>query len=76
MNTEETTGIENITEREISELEATRSETEWNAKCDEIKKARGGQYPPDWWPVMMMSGKIAATQASWKANEGDQERAI
>ena len=55
----------NLTDQEIEKLKATKSETEWNAMCDEIKRARGGQYPPDWWPRMMMSGLISQIQALW-----------
>lgn len=63
MNTENT--IENLQQTEIADLESTGSAEEWNNICDEIKKARGGQYPPDWWEVMMMSGKISGIQESW-----------
>lgn len=56
----------NLTEKEIEKLKATKSESEWNSACDEIKKARNGIYPPDWWPRMMMSGLIAEIQDSWK----------
>lgn len=55
----------NLTQDEVEKLMATKSESEWNAMCDEIKRARGGQYPPDWWSRMMMTGLIESIQKSW-----------
>lgn len=46
----------NITDEEIDKLKKTNNEGQWNAVCDEIKKARGGQYPPDWWSKVKQSG--------------------
>ncbi len=46
----------NLTNEEIIRLEATKNEQEWNDVCDEIKTARNDQYPPDWWPRIMLSG--------------------
>lgn len=55
----------NITEAEIDKLKASKNEQAWNAVCDEIKKARAGQYPPDWWAKVMQSGLAANIQDSW-----------
>lgn len=57
----------NLTEQEIEKLKATKSANEWNSVCDEIKKARDGRYPPDWWPVVMVSGMATEIQNSWKS---------
>jgi len=46
----------NITETEIQMLEQCKSEQEWGNACDSIKKVRGGSYPSDWWPKVMLSG--------------------
>jgi hypothetical protein len=54
-----------ITQEEISALKATKSENDWNEQCDKIKAARGGQYPPDWWPLVVMSGLMTEIQCSW-----------
>lgn len=51
-------GNMNLTEAEIAALEACTSEDQWNAQCDAVKAARGGAYPPDWWPVMKLSGRM------------------
>lgn len=55
----------NITDDEIKRLEETKSEAEWNAACDDIKRARGGQYPPDWWPKVSQSGLVRRVATSW-----------
>lgn len=56
----------NITNEELSKLRSTRSEQEWNSICDEIKAARNGQYPPDWWAKVMMSGLASAVRDQWR----------
>ena len=58
--------IPNLTNEEIAAFEATQSEAQWNAQCDKIKAARHGQYPPDWWPVMVESGKASRIMVRWK----------
>ena len=60
--------MENLTNEEISALEATTSGDEWNAQCDKIKAAHGGAYPADWWAVMKMIEKDAIF-ASWDKPE-------
>lgn len=57
----------NISEEELFSLVSTTNVVEWNNACDDIKKARGGQYPPDWFPVVMMSGLAADIQEAWSA---------
>lgn len=47
-----------LTDAEYRELVATSTEEEWNASCDRIKAARGGEYPSDWFPRMMVSGIV------------------
>ncbi len=55
----------NLTTKEINSLKATKNESEWNDVCDSIKRARGNQYPPDWWQVVMMSGLAAKVRINW-----------
>jgi hypothetical protein len=38
------------------------TEDEWNAACDDIKAARGGQYPPDWYSVVIRGGILDRAQ--------------
>jgi L-rhamnose mutarotase len=56
----------NLTEAEMAKLRNTKNESEWNAVCDEIKAARNGAYPPDWFAKMMMTGLMSAIAATWK----------
>lgn len=55
----------NLTEAELELLKQTKSETEWNAQCDAIKSARDGQYPPDWYPLIVLSGLFARIRLNW-----------
>jgi hypothetical protein len=55
----------NLTEEEIATLEACKTEDEWNAACDAVKRARGGSYPDDWWSKMMLTGRAAMIAASF-----------
>ena len=48
--------MNNLTDTEIQKLKNTTSEAEWNAVCDEIKAARNGEYPQDWYRRIVMSG--------------------
>lgn len=41
-----------LTAKELAKLESLIHDTaspKWRAVCDEVKNARGGSYPPDWW---------------------------
>ncbi len=53
-----------ITQEELDRLSNTKNDSEWNAACDDIKKAHGG-YPHDWWPKVMQSGLAAKVAANW-----------
>lgn len=55
----------NLTEKEIQDLKDSESVEGWNKVLDKIKATRQGQYPPDWWPVVMASGVAADTAAKW-----------
>lgn len=49
----------NLTEEELTRLKGCKTQTEWNQACDAIKRVRGGQYPPDWFPKVHMTGLMA-----------------
>jgi hypothetical protein len=53
----------NITSSELDRFNNAATEEEWNAACDDIKAARGGQYPPDWYAVVIRGGVLARAQA-------------
>lgn len=56
----------NLTTDEIKKLEETQGEEDRNKVCDEIKAARGKQYPPDWFAVVVLGGLMARVKASWQ----------
>jgi hypothetical protein len=47
-----------ITETELTLLKSAKTDAAWNAACDEIKAARGGQYPPDWYDKVIAAGLL------------------
>jgi len=55
----------NLTQEEMASLESCQSEEEWNALCNDIKNARDGQYPPDWWPKVKLSGLGERVASKW-----------
>lgn len=59
-----------ITQDELKKLKSSKTMEEWDATCDAIKAARGGQYPPDWFRKVMMSGLAASVQESWNCSCG------
>lgn len=57
--------IENINEQQVINLiKSSRSEHEWNANCDIVKKAFNG-YPNFWYNVIIRSGLANEVQESW-----------
>lgn len=55
----------NLMRDELEKLKACESEWEWNKVCDAIKAARDGQYPPDWWAKVMLSGLGQCVASKW-----------
>lgn len=47
-----------ITDEELAKIEKVQTKNEWTAVCDEIKRSRNGQYPPDWWEKVKLSGLL------------------
>ena len=45
-----------LTSDEETQLRNARTEAEWNATCSAVKRARGGQYPDDWYGRVVLSG--------------------
>lgn len=50
--------IEDLTVDELAALEAATTEAEWNAVCDCVKAARGGEYPADWYEKVLTKGGV------------------
>jgi len=59
----------NLTDTELTQPKATTCEHEWNNQCDAIKRVRNGEYPPDWFQRMMLSGLMSRIMASWGAEK-------
>jgi hypothetical protein len=57
--------MSNITDAEIAALTASKSMCEWDEICDAVKKVRGGNYPSDWFAVVMAGGIAAKAKANW-----------
>ena len=47
-----------LTEEEIASLRASNDEADWSRVVRVIKSARGGQYPPDWYPRVLAEGGV------------------
>ena len=52
-------------EQALKKLNAARNESEWNAVCDECKRANGGAYPDWWFPAVVSSGIARQAQLWW-----------
>jgi len=48
----------NLTQEEIEKLKkaAIKTDNEWNEVVDKILLIRNGQYPPDWYQVVIAGG--------------------
>jgi len=55
----------NLTVDELDALHGCQSAQDWRRVCDEIKRVRKGQYPPDWWTMMMQGGVADRIMARW-----------
>lgn len=41
-------------------MKGSKTKDEWNANCDKVKKASGGQYPSWWYQKIILSGLMAS----------------
>lgn len=49
-------------------MAASTSESDWNSRIDKVKAANGGDYPPFWYPTIIMSNLHSRTAAKWGGN--------
>jgi hypothetical protein len=57
-----------MSEQEVVALmESSKSESEWNRNCDQVKQKCGG-YPEFWFPLIVMSGLSQRVAASFGSN--------
>lgn len=59
----------NLTQEELDKLESCQSDEDWRVACDEIKAARDGLYPPDWWVKVKLSGMMKRIAARWGGDD-------
>lgn len=57
--------MNNITNEELSMLEACQSAEDWRKACDKIKGAREQCYPDDWWNKVKLTGMMDRILARW-----------
>ncbi len=50
----------------VALMKSSKSEAEWNANCDAVKRACGG-YPEFWYVAILASGVLVNVQRSWGA---------
>lgn len=51
--------IPNLTDEELKRLQSAAESQDgdaWHAICDDVKRARDGYYPPDWYQKVIASG--------------------
>jgi hypothetical protein len=54
------------TQEDVVELmRGSKSEKEWNANCDKVKKAFGNKYPDFWYGAVIVSGVAKESQDKW-----------
>lgn len=54
-----------MTQEQLDMMASSQSEDEWNMNCERVKKAHGGQYPPDWFMKVILSGLLTKTRTNW-----------
>jgi hypothetical protein len=56
-----------MSEREVLDLMKTsRSQQEWNANADEVKRNHGGEYPTWWFLLVVRSGLAGEVKRTWQ----------
>jgi hypothetical protein len=57
--------VPNLTPEEMVKMQLVGSDEEWDEFCAEVKKARGGDYPDDWYEVVLKSGLGKEIHLRW-----------
>ena len=50
----------------VSYMRKSKSEAEWNERCNAVKKANDNGYPAFWYKAIMISGVAGQMTALWK----------
>ena len=61
-----------LTDTEMHKLENASTEAAWNRACDDVKRARGGAYPGDWFLRVVASGLIARKSEEFSAHRRNE----
>ena len=56
----------NLTDDEARALDVASDANAWNFACRAVKLARGGEYPTDWFPRVVLSGFAAQKEEQFK----------
>lgn len=54
-------------ENVIDLMKSSKSAAEWDANCDKVKAAHGGDYPSFWFLAIILSGLWTEVSATWTA---------
>jgi len=49
----------------VEYMKLSKSDADWDCRCDDVKDANSGGYPAFWYRAIMFSGVAAATSAKW-----------
>lgn len=55
----------NLLPGELRNLLAARSAAEWNRVVDEIRRVRGGHFPPDWGARVVQARLLQHVRKGW-----------
>jgi len=50
-----------VSEEEVEMMRSSKTEDEWNQRCNTVKAAHGGYYPADWYEKIIASGLMQQT---------------
>lgn len=54
-------------ENVLAHMLQANSANDWNRRCDDVKRANGGNYPGFWFHLMILSGIAQAIRDSWQS---------
>lgn len=55
----------------IDYMEQATSDEDWKARVDEVKRQNYGNYPRNWLPVMIVTGRYAKIMQKWDPSATD-----
>lgn len=61
--------MDKLRDDEFNAICAAQTEKQYYEAVDQMKRARNGEYPPDWWPRMVQSGMLRKISARWGGDD-------